>query len=1060
MHQKQTTSLHQLHERLGTAGSSREAAQEVIQWYWQQHTQCLAVLTATQTSASETVALPDTAPDAGLIDWLWRTINAQLEPRAHVLDPDNNPSGQAALLLPIHHAGREFGWLLLLSSGLAVPTAEFAAELLATRLAELATTTEVVQVLHRLNDLSSALAHPHDETDLWERLYRVLPALFDITSMFVALYDRQRDVLSFPLVIEHNTRIDFEPQNLAGLSKAVIDHGLEVYFENLGAESERLEVLGVDLTIPHPGKGAASWLGMPLRNRMSDVVGVLAIQHEIPAAFGDREFSLLLSLSTQLSLVLDNLQLVRMERERRILADALMTLAQTVTSAEDYGDVLDSLFEQAYRVVHYDEACIWTVNGTEGAEMLTLTHQHNADVLGEHSMLPLRAFTPLAQVCSAQQPFVIEDLQEYPSAALLQGMAEMRSWLAAPLLVQNRAFAVLMLARYQAGSYDDGDASAIFALARQAAIAVENALLNVQRQRDLAMLSQRSRRLASVNRITGVISSALTREDVLGLSVEYLTELLDADHCSVFLFESDTAVLQAEFPQTHAPADRRSFRISESGALSALVRYQTAVHISDLQANTVDAATQAAFAKEGLRTVLIAPLTSQVGVIGSISVERRDVERAFSEEARDTLLTIAGPIALALNNADLYQQAVSANRLKSEFLANISHELRTPLNAIIGYSDMLLQGIYGELSAQQVDRVTRVHNSGKQLLGMIDNVLGLARLEAGRIQLDIVPTGMMDTLRTVVGNMQPLADEKGLTLHLVGAAELEPPFVLSDSRALTQILVNLIDNALKFTHEGGITICPRRLSIYQQRPIYGIPPPENAQIPDGDWATIEIADTGIGIQAEHQAIIFDEFRQADGSTIRQYGGSGLGLALTSRLLSLMGGCIWLTSEAGKGSVFTVALPLDPDPANAAVRSGFADAQPVLLALCADQDSVTAIRDQFQEKSMHAVGTIRPASFLTLARRSQPSALLIDVEARCHSVWSLVSLLRRDPAAVALPIVLMRRSDDGFVGVYLRAEGADFIHEPGAIEEWTARVGDSPLTQQVSLALTAHQARHG
>ncbi|MCA9906769.1 MAG: GAF domain-containing protein, partial [Anaerolineae bacterium] len=254
---------------------------------------------------------------------------------------------------------------------------------------------------------------------------------------------------------------------------------------------------------------------------------------------------------------------------------------------------------------------------------------------------------------------------------------------------------------------------------------------------ELEILRQRSQRLASVNRITSVITAALAQDDVLSLAVELLTDLLEVDHCGVFIFEDDQAVLTMEYPEVDKGATLR-IPLENSATLAMLVHYQTAVIVPDLTV-AEDRFDTALHARSSVHTALIAPLTAPHGVIGAISIERRDKNHSFINDERDTLLTIAGQIALARNNADLYQQAVSANRLKSEFLANISHELRTPLNAIIGYSDMLLQGIYGNLNDQQIDRLSRVYNSGIQFLAMIDNLLGLARIEAGRIKMTIAP---------------------------------------------------------------------------------------------------------------------------------------------------------------------------------------------------------------------------------------------------------------------------------------------------------------------------------
>ncbi len=431
---------------------------------------------------------------------------------------------------------------------------------------------------------------------------------------------------------------------------------------------------------------------------------------------------------------------------------------------------------------------------------------------------------------------------------------------------------------------------------------------------ELATLRQRSQRLASVNRITSVITAALAQDDVLSLAVELLTDLLEVDHCGVFIFEDNEAVLTMEYPEVGKGAPLRIL-IEKSATLEMLIHYQTAVIVPDLTV-AEDRFDSALHARSSVSTALIAPLTAPHGVIGAISMERRDKSRNFINDERDTLLTIAGQIALARNNADLYQQAVSANRLKSEFLANISHELRTPLNAIIGYSDMLLQGIYGHLNEQQTDRLSRVYNSGVHFLAMIDNLLGLARIEAGRIQMTIEPIPLVELMTGILQDFMERANEKGLSLTLHPTANSQTVYALGDKEALSQIYHNLLDNALKFTREGGIAIQVDRLQVENGRfsADHFVPP---FALEDGAWAVVSIRDTGIGIRPEHQAIIFEEFRQGDGSTVREYGGSGLGLALARRMLDLMHGYIWLESIEASGSTFTTLLPLvrPPDAGN-------------------------------------------------------------------------------------------------------------------------------------------------
>ncbi len=255
---------------------------------------------------------------------------------------------------------------------------------------------------------------------------------------------------------------------------------------------------------------------------------------------------------------------------------------------------------------------------------------------------------------------------------------------------------------------------------------------------------------------------------------------------------------------------------------------------------------------------------------------------------------------LQRTNADLEiatAQAQEAVRLRGEFLANVSHELRTPLNAIIGFSDMLLMGIQGDLNDKQTHKITRLRENGLRLLALINDLLDLTRLEAGRVEIVMRPFAPRLLVERIAGQMQSLADAAALEFNVIVSAGV-PALLNGDEQRIEQIVVNLLSNAFKFTHTGSVTLAVDSLSAEQT------------------W-TITVTDTGIGISPHAVDIIFEEFRQVDGSYTRAYKGTGLGLAITRNLTRLMGGKISVQSVLGTGSTFTVSLPMveaDSQPA--------------------------------------------------------------------------------------------------------------------------------------------------
>lgn len=270
-------------------------------------------------------------------------------------------------------------------------------------------------------------------------------------------------------------------------------------------------------------------------------------------------------------------------------------------------------------------------------------------------------------------------------------------------------------------------------------------------------------------------------------------------------------------------------------------------------------------------------------------------------------MQLFNPLA-RLNNelARANQELQEANRMKSQFLATMSHELRTPLNSIIGYTELVLNGVYGPMNETQVDRLRKVLRNGHDLLALINDILDLSKIEAGRMDLYIEPVPLASVVDDVVGMLMPMAEEKGLELRKDIAESL--PLVMADEARLNQIVVNLLSNAVKFTHDGYIDISASLLESKKQ-------------------IAVKVQDTGIGIAQDKIESIFDEFQQADNTTTREYGGTGLGLAITRRLVQAHSGTISVESKLGEGSTFTFYLPISEDQSKTAKSAQKQSKQP-------------------------------------------------------------------------------------------------------------------------------------
>ena len=314
------------------------------------------------------------------------------------------------------------------------------------------------------------------------------------------------------------------------------------------------------------------------------------------------------------------------------------------------------------------------------------------------------------------------------------------------------------------------------------------------------------------------------------------------------------------------------------------------IHIPDVQTDA-EYKWQEARRLGGYRTVLGVPMLREGVTIGVVTLSRAEV-RPFSDKEIELVSTFADQAAIAIENVRLFdeiqdksRQLAEASQHKSQFLANMSHELRTPLNAILGYTELIADGVYGPPSEKMIDVLKRLEGNGRHLLGLINDVLDLSKIEAGQLNLSLADYSLKDVVQSVHSAVEALAKEKQIVLKVEVPPHL--PAARGDERKLTQVLLNLVGNAIKFTDTGEVAI--------------------KASAANGSF-TVAVRDTGPGIAEAEQAKIFEEFQQADSSITKKKGGTGLGLAIAKRIVELHGGRIWVESSPGQGSTFSFTLP--------------------------------------------------------------------------------------------------------------------------------------------------------
>jgi len=467
------------------------------------------------------------------------------------------------------------------------------------------------------------------------------------------------------------------------------------------------------------------------------------------------------------------------------------------------------------------------------------------------------------------------------------------------LLREGTAVGYILIRRLEARPFSDKQVALLKTFADQAVIAIENVRLFQELEARTRELARSVGELKALGDVGQAVSSTLDLQTVLSTIVGHAVQLSGTD--GGVIYEYDEVAKEFHLRASHRmeaeviEALRASpIRLGE-GATGQAVMTRAPVQVSDILEEREYTATRVRpmLTRLGYRSLLSVPLLREQQIMGGLTVWRRK-SGEFAPEVVNLLQTFATQSALAIHNARLFReiqekghQLELASKYKSQFLASMSHELRTPMNAVLGYTRMLLMNVYGELPEKVRDVHGRIDKSGRHLLGLINDVLDFSKIEAGQLALTINPYSIKDVIQAVVTSTQSLATEKNLSLKITVPADL--PTASGDERRISQVLLNLVGNAIKFTDSGEVRV--------------------EVTAADGSFV-VSVSDTGPGIALADQENIFEEFRQAEGSSSAQKkGGTGLGLAIAKRIVELHGGKIWVESEVGKGSKFTFTLPM-------------------------------------------------------------------------------------------------------------------------------------------------------
>ncbi|MGD9602875.1 MAG: GAF domain-containing protein [Gammaproteobacteria bacterium] len=694
----------------------------------------------------------------------------------------------------------------------------------------------------------------------------------------------------------YRARYPHAPDPRVMMDRAVIEHAV-IHVPDVLA-------LGDDYPLAEwvKGAGVRNLLAVPMM-RGTQCIGVIGLTRSEPGLFSDEHVRLLQTFAAQAVIAIDNTRLFNDTQEALERQTATAEVLEVISSSPtDVQPVFEAIAERAAALCGADLGGVLRHDGmmVDVAAIHGWSPQAEAEYRAVYPHAPHPGMLLDRPVLDGRILHLADILDDpvMPSGMRdLRVRTGMRGMLGVPMLSAGRCIGVIGVGRKEVGLFSSQQVQLLETFAAQAVIAIENARLFNETQEAL----ERQTALSEVLQVIG--SSVEDPAPVFDKVLDSCHALIDCEELGLFVVREDGLVDLGAPWRGYGREGTREFlaaafpRPVEGTLVEIATRGRRTLHYPHVSADNDPSGLLGMAAQHfGEFSIVIAPMLWEDRGVGTLTAVRIP-PRPFARADIDLITTFAGQAVIAIENARLFhqikdksRQLEAANRHKSEFLANMSHELRTPLNAVIGFSEVLIERMFGDLNDKQEDYLKDIHASGKHLLSLINDILDLSKIEAGRMELDVEDFDLRSALENTLTLVRERAERHGIALALEAAEDLDG--FRADQRKFKQVMLNLLSNAVKFTPDGG------RITV-------------RARLAAPDLLEVAVADTGIGIAPEYLETIFEEFRQAGGSYTNKQEGTGLGLSLTRRIVELHGGRIGVDSEPGAGATFTFTLPRQP-----------------------------------------------------------------------------------------------------------------------------------------------------